>query len=498
MLEEKYPQFWRNAEETAKNIKEKIEEGQTIRIISHFDADGISSAGIICTALYRLQASFHLTVVKQLTPEILEDLEEEKYTSIIFTDIGSGQLNLIEKHLKQKEKIIIIDHHPPIKADLDSLIHFNPHFHGIDGAKEISGSTTTYLVARALDKRNVDLSYLAIVGALGDRQDKGSQYSLIGVNKEVVDEAAERGILEAKKDIRLFGRETRPIHIALEYTTDPFIPELSGCREKCKSFIENEVKIPLKDENGKWRTISDLSTEEKQLLASKLIDYMIIKGLSAEEAQSIIGMVYIFLNEEKGSPLRDGREFATLLNACGRMGHPEIGVAICMGDRKDALEEATQILSKYREKLANSISWITQNLEQKLKEKNYVRYFHGEDIIEDNIIGTVTSLLLSSKKISNDKVVVGFAYSSEYPSMVKLSARTTQTLVNRGVDLGKALKLAAKKLGTEQLAGGHNIAAGGQIPRNMEEEFINHLDNILKEMLEPEQHEHTKQSSANS
>ncbi|MHA1721622.1 MAG: DHH family phosphoesterase [Candidatus Baldrarchaeia archaeon] len=498
MLEEKYPQFWRNAQEIAKNIKEKIEEGKIARIISHFDADGISSAGIICTALLRLEAAFHLTVVKQLTPEILKDLEEEKYTFIIFTDVGSGQLNLLEKHLKQKEKIVVIDHHPPVKADFNSLAHFNPHFHGIDGAKEISGSATTYVVARALDRKNVDLSYLAVVGALGDRQDKGSQYSLIGVNKEIVNEAVEHKILEAKKDIRLFGRETRPIHVALEYTTDPFIPGLSGCRERCKSFIENEIKISLKDENGKWRTISDLSIEEKQMLASKLIDYMIINGLSAEEAQSIIGMVYTFLNEEKGSPLRDGREFATLLNACGRTGHPEIGVAICMGDRREALKEATQILSKYREKLANSISWITQNLEEKLKEKNYVRYFHGEDIIEDSIIGTVTSLLLSSRKISNDKVIVGFAYSSEYPSMVKLSARTTQKLVNKGIDLGKALKLAAKKLGVEQLAGGHNIAAGGQIPRDMEEKFINQLDSILKEMLENEKHEHTKQNSANS
>ncbi len=497
MLEEKYPQFWGNAKEIAKNIKEKIEEGLTARIISHFDADGISSAGIICAALYRLQASFHLSIVKQLTPEILKNLKEEKYTFFIFTDIGSGQLNLIKQHLNQKEKIIVIDHHPPIKSEDESLVHFNPHLYGIDGAREISGSTTTYLVARALDKRNKNLSNIAIVGALGDRQDKGNQYSLTGVNKEVVDEAVKLGILEAKKDIRLFGRETRPIHIALEYTTDPFIPELSGCRERCKYFIENEAKIPLKDENGKWRTLSDLSKEEKQQLASKLIDYMIIKGLSAEEAQSIIGMVYTFLNEEKGTPLRDGREFATLLNACGRMGYPEIGVAICMGDREDALKEAAQILSKYREKLSNSISWITQNLEEKLKEKKYVRYFHGEDIIDDTIIGTVTSLLLSSKRISDDKVVVGFAYSNEYPSMVKLSARTTQTLVNKGVDLGKALRLAVKNLGIEPIAGGHNIAAGGQVPINMEEQFIEQLDNILKEMLEPEKLENTKQNNTN-
>jgi RecJ-like exonuclease len=64
-----------------------------------------------------------------------------------------------------------------------------------------------------------------------------------------------------KFTIIFYGRETRPVHKAIAYTTSPFIPGLSGEEDECLGFLVN-LGIRLK-ENDRWRSISDLSAEEK-------------------------------------------------------------------------------------------------------------------------------------------------------------------------------------------------------------------------------------------
>ena len=94
-------------EKAAQNIK-KIT--QVIRVISHLDTDGITSAAIISKALKRENKNFCLSVVKQLSEEELVELKKEPYDYFIFTDLGSGQLKNIIEYLPNK-KILILDHH---------------------------------------------------------------------------------------------------------------------------------------------------------------------------------------------------------------------------------------------------------------------------------------------------------------------------------------------------------------------------------------------------
>ena len=54
------------------------------------------------------------------------------------------------------------------------MAHINPHLVGADGALHISGSGTSFLLARALaatSEGNDDLAALAVVGAVGDLQE---------------------------------------------------------------------------------------------------------------------------------------------------------------------------------------------------------------------------------------------------------------------------------------------------------------------------------------
>ena len=86
-----------------------------------------------------------------------------------------------------------------------------------------------------IDKKNQDLSSLAIVGACGDLQDRRF-CKLIGMNQEIVCDGRKTGVIQNCIDIRYFGRETRPIVKLLQYSSDPCIPGLSGREDACASF----------------------------------------------------------------------------------------------------------------------------------------------------------------------------------------------------------------------------------------------------------------------
>src|SRR5207247_1730802 len=94
------------------------------------------------------------------------------------------------------------------------------HILGFNGSEEISGAGTAYLLAKALDSRNVDLSPMAIVGALGDQQDKAAKRGFKGLNSEILKDAVDSRLIEVKQDLIFFGRQTRPVHRAIASTTD--------------------------------------------------------------------------------------------------------------------------------------------------------------------------------------------------------------------------------------------------------------------------------------
>ena len=75
--------------------------------------------------------------------------------------------------------------------------------------------------------------------------------------------------------------------------------------------------------------------------------------------------------------------------------------------------------------------------------------------------------------------LIGFAEKDN--GEIKVSARTTEDLVEKGVNLSKALKKAANVF--EGVGGGHSIAAGATIPKGKEEEFLDLLEEEIKNQL---------------
>jgi single-stranded-DNA-specific exonuclease len=357
-------------------------------------------------------------------------------------------------------------------------VHVNPHLQGIDGAWDISGSGVAYFVAKTMDKINTDLAAIAVVGALGDLQDKYDQRKLGGVNEKIVEDATNAGLLTVEKDLIFFGRQTRPIHKALAATTSPFIPGISGEEDKSLAFLASLDIKPKQDE--KWRALRDLSEQEKKRLCSALADYLLSKGLHYE-VTNLIGHVYTLNSEEPWTPLRDAREFGVLLNATGRMDKPSLGVSICMGYRATALEAANKVLEDYRKTINKYLGWIMEKPER-MKELENIYVVYGENFIDDKKVGAISSILSTS--LSNPgKPLIAYA-TLEKEGLAKFSARTIDAVTNKGVNLGEIMQIAAER--NHGNGGGHNIAAGAQVPTESIDNFIKTVNELVGKKLKGE------------
>ncbi len=473
---------WVDVRETAEAIAEAVRGSGEVRIYAHIDPDGITSGSIASAALERAGVEHRITFLKKLSPDAVEAIKNENPEMAWFTDLGSGML----PHLAGL-RAVITDHHVPAKVPkitrmdllefsrtMGSIIHLNPHLHGLDGGVEISSAGLAYMVARALASANANLLPLAVVGALGDQQDRALG-RLSGLNAELVLEGCRGGSLECRRDLRLFGRETRPLHRLLQYSTDPALPRLSRDEEACIVFCV-ELGVDLKDAEGAWRRWCDLQAWERRRIVSELVRLLLEGGHGHGTAERLLGEVYLLAREKPGSFFRDGKEYATLLNACGRYDHPEIGMRLCLGDRGEALDKALALLKEHRDHLVESLGFIE---EKGVESYGSLQFYHGRDRIRDTVIGVTAGMLLNSPQVARDKPLIAFANAEDG---VKVSARAPRALVDRGLDLAAAMRQAAEAVGG--FGGGHGAAAGATIPSGREEEFLNHLDAIVRRQLQ--------------
>ncbi|MBN1896944.1 MAG: DHH family phosphoesterase [Candidatus Aenigmarchaeota archaeon] len=458
---------------TAKTAADRILEHKgEIRVLSHYDADGISSAAIFITALIRAGKQFHLTLVKQLSEGILESVSAEKRDFVVFLDMGAGQIDEIKKYLPNAFTVIIDHHQPEGTLEREKMIHVNPMDFSRD--EDISGSGVTYIVSRAINNENRNLAGIAIIGAIGDSQTGsiGEKWGLYGLNREILKDAIETRKIRMSKGLRIWGRDSRPLHKALAYSVDPYIPNVSGSESQAMQFL-NEIGLTIKKDNDEWRTLSDLNEDEQKKLASGIIAERVNGG--QPNAEWIFGDVYDLL--DKGSDCKDANEFATLLNACGKMGRAYLGVELCMNVPK-AFLEVKWVMEKYRKNVGTAVRWIHEQIEAKnrdvIRKTGNAWYVIAGSRINEHIVSNVISIVEKSMGIG--KPVFAFADSEDG---VKVSARASDELVGNGLNLKKVCNRAAASVGGQ--GGGHSGASGAMIPAGTEQAFISAVEDILSQ-----------------
>src|SRR5207249_8250026 len=257
-------------EAQANLIAERLRPADRVGVYCHIDADGITGGAIASEALSRAGISHDVSFLKKLDEASLQVIRREAPPVAWFVDFGAGQLH----HMREMDAVIT-DHHVPTSREIprenrrdlvrfteasDRVLMVNPHMDG-EGSDVVSGAGLAYAVARAMDPKNRDLAAVAIVGAVADVQDQEFR-RLRGFNRTILQDGTDAGVVRASTDLRLFGRETRPIHKMLEYSNDPWIPRLSGNEEACISFLL-EIGLDLKSDET-WRTWSELEAGEKR------------------------------------------------------------------------------------------------------------------------------------------------------------------------------------------------------------------------------------------
>ncbi len=429
-------------------------------VVTHHDCDGLTSGSIVVRALQREEIDVSTVTLKQLYSEDVQRLKN-MHASIIFTDFGSSYIPLLKTELEKE--FFVIDHHQRGAGEHEG--HMNPMEFGLDGGTEISSAGIAYYLGKEISSKNQDMAAIGVVGAVGDMQDSRSN-GLIGLNKQMVQEGVDAGVLNVKTDLRLYGRISRPLVQYLTFSTSPILPGLTANKEQCIKFLEN-LDIPLQDESGKWRAYEDLNANEKKILSTAILMHLHEHNTPEWKLNELIGDVYTLTKENPYSPLRDAKEFSTVLNACGRNGQSTIGFHVCLGDREDQYARAMGLLQEHRRNLAEGIQ-LMQN--EGLKEYKHFYFFDAESKIKDSIVGIVAGMLYGSGGVNTDKPIV--AFSRHEDGSIKVSARATSELVRNGVNLGLALRETCQSLGGTAEGGGHRIAAGCRLELDQASAFL--------------------------
>jgi len=450
-------------------ITDLIKSCKKISVITHIDCDGITSGSIITKALIRAGAKFTVRTEKEFNKSLVENLQKDSRDFHIITDLGGGFAKILDENLG--DNWIVLDHHEIPDEELDNERVINAWKYGIDGGREICAGGMAFQAAKSLDEKNKDLAGVAVVSALGDRQDQGEKKSFVGINSEIATIAKNLGQLEMDLDLLLVGRETRPLPDALAFTSQPFIEGLTWNRDACLSLL-NSSGIKLK-EGSRWRVPSELNEDEKRKVIEEITKFAQGKNATAI-MEELIGYTYTFPREDRGSFLRDGREFSTMLNSCGRIRKAGVGIAICMGDRTKMLKEGENLLKDYRQRIRNYMNILSNERWRINDNQNYVMV-NAEGVVPETMTGTISSLIAGSPKNAG-KIVILRTNGDE--GTIKFSSRKSMACKS-DVNLSNLMKRGAEKF--EGVGGGHDAAAGARITKDKLDGFLDFLEeNVSK------------------
>jgi single-stranded DNA-specific DHH superfamily exonuclease len=427
-------------DKAAEAIARLILHCDSMRVISHNDADGITSAGLICNALLRAGIPFQATLLNRLDDSVLAGLEGP----VVFCDMGSGKPEIISR---VKDDCFVLDHHRPVGTL--ACMHLNPHLYGIDGAFELSASGTVYSVVRHMGE-NTDLAGLALVGAMGDRQ------GMIGANKAILAEAVISGAVEVKAGLMM--SMDGPAEEVFSSIIEPLL-DFVGDPEKARRFLD-DLKIT--------GNVESLGGEDLARLCTAITLKLLMQGSFA--ADSVIGEAIRLKHEVVENSL----EMVQLLNACGNRDVPGLGLTLCLRDSR-SLDQARKMAAEYKGHIIREIG-VLREQNKVMKNIRFLRLENGE-------AGAIVSGL-GIRYLYTDLPLITLNHKDD---MIKISARGNKLLISRGLDLSVALRKAAGAVGGA--GGGHTIASGASIPPGTEERFLTVLDEIVGEQLHSSEEE---------
>ncbi len=418
----------------------KLPKNQEIQIISHFDTDGITAASIIIKCLKRLDIKFNTLIVKNLMPEMISQLPANK--TLLFLDLASNSMDLLKNF---NQRIFVIDHHEITQKIPDNMQIVNPCLH--EKKDNISSSGLCYLFAKKIDSRNKDLASLAIIGMIGDSVEN------ISISNNEITKDAE---IVMKKGVLLYP-STRPLNKVLEFSSEPYIPSVTGNKEGVFQLLK---EIGFERQNGQYKSLIELSDEEMTKIATAIL----LRRLEKNN-ENLIGNIFLVKHFNQ---LEDAREISAKINASSRLGEPHTSILYCLEDAK-AKKQVEKLYARYKQMIINGLNSIG-NIQQ-IKGEGYV-IINAKSEIADYLISVITTILSKSSLYEEGTIIIAMSDTGE--NKIKVSART----VGSGRNVREIIERVISDIGGE--FGGHKYAAGCMLDYSKEQEFIERVKKYLE------------------
>lgn len=388
------------------------------------DADGLSAVTVMRQALIGIGKQVSTSVSRDKTAHSYKAVFTTNAEAILFLDKGSNQAETIaelgEKHGKW---VGIIDHHGVPAVVTIPMV--NPRLCGLDGSLDASAATTAAAVALHLGLP-LETAVLGLIGAIGDWQHMGGWR---GWNKELLDQGLKAGVLAKQRQLRLVG-----LSVAEALDRSGWIDE-SG-----KEFMEKHG-LPLAGD------VDSLGPHEATLR----------KALKAVGAADVDHNVIVHHG-------MDLQRIFRVVDACGREGHPQVGMDFLL----DRIPDAEVYFDRYAEAIGDNLERLATVGTRKLCA---VQHFHATGAAYTGMVGGI-----AMTHALHDKSVP-ICVTADAGTRLQVSTRGNQAMIEAGLELGVAVAQAAEAVASE--GGGHTIAAGAVIPKAALEEFLQALDEAL-------------------
>lgn len=431
-------------------------------VIYHYDGDGIASASSALRALFRLGYGVRATPLVGVERSRMADLLRDFAGPTLIVDTGASWLDLYAEHARP---VVVLDHHQypgaPTPPDLPAHVAFvNPLDWGVDGMTELCAATLTWLFTVFLDPRNWDNAPWGLSGAIADRQHQGG---FRGLNARLVKEAEERSLVVARRSLLLFGPT---VGEAVTRSIDPYFRGLSSRPEETAGFLKMMGVEPT-------RPLATLEPEEERRLASALLARLAAQGTRPEFCEMLTQETHWIPALGRSAP-----ELSNYQNAAGRVGEPGVGIALALGDAR-ALERAREAEESWRDGILRGLRRLE---DEGVHDLAALQWFESPDA---PLAGTQAGFAMNYLLDPRRPVFV----CSRVERTLRVSARGTLHLVDQGLDLATACRLAAAKVEGE--GGGHRVAAGASLPADRWEPFLAEANRLIGAQLP-----HLRDSSA--
>lgn len=179
--------------ETVDFIKNEISKGTAISIIGDYDCDGITSSTILSLAFTEASGKEPFVRIPRrfsegygLSMKIIDEINEGL---IVTVDNGIAAIEQVKEAKKKGLKVVIIDHHLPVKNEKgevvlpDADVILDPHAIPGSSFSNYCGAGLAYRVAKLLIPNNPLLTPLCALASIGTVADV---MPLVGDNRNIV------------------------------------------------------------------------------------------------------------------------------------------------------------------------------------------------------------------------------------------------------------------------------------------------------------------------